>query len=137
MAFEFRGMAPLLQVFDMPTAIHFYRDLLGFELITTSGAGEHSDWVLLRRGGIELMLNTAYEAQDRPPAPDPTRSASHADTGLFFGCPDLDSAYEHLKSQGLRVEPPQVRDYGMRQLYVTDPDGYVLCFQWPVLLTAV
>ena len=21
--------------------------------------------------------------------------------------------------------------YGMRQLYVSDPDGYTLCFQWP------
>ena len=55
MAFELRGMAPLLQVFDMPTAIRFYRDLLGFELIGASGADEHSDWVLLRRSGIELM----------------------------------------------------------------------------------
>ena len=36
MAIEVQGLAPLLQVFDMPTSIRFYRDLLGFTVVTTS-----------------------------------------------------------------------------------------------------
>ena len=36
MAIEIRGMTPLLQVFDMPTSIAFYRDVLGFDLVSTS-----------------------------------------------------------------------------------------------------
>jgi hypothetical protein len=32
MAIDVRGLVPLLQVFDMPTSIRFYRDVLGFEL---------------------------------------------------------------------------------------------------------
>ena len=36
MAVEIRGMAPLFQVYDMPTSIAFYRDVLGFEVVTTS-----------------------------------------------------------------------------------------------------
>jgi len=39
MAIEIRGMAPLLQVFDMPTSIAFYRDVLGFDLVSTSSLG--------------------------------------------------------------------------------------------------
>ena len=39
MGIEIRGMAPLLQVFDMPTSIAFYRDVLGFEVATTSKPG--------------------------------------------------------------------------------------------------
>ncbi len=31
----------------------------------------------------------------------------------------------------LRVEKPTIAPYGMKQLSVTDPDGYELCFQWP------
>ena len=77
------------------------------------------------------MLNTAYEAHERPPAPDPARVVAHADTTLFFTCADLDAAYAHVRARGLDVEAPTVRDYGMRQLSVTDPDGYGLCFQWP------
>jgi glyoxylase I family protein len=126
-----RGMAPLLQVFDMPTALRFYRDVLGFEVAGTSGGGDESDWVLLRNAGVELMLNTAYEADSRPPGPDPDRIASHADVGLFFGCSDLDGAYTDFVAKGVNAAPPKVAPYGMKQLYVTDPDGYVLCFQWP------
>ena len=131
MPIEIRGLAPLLQVFDMPASVAFYRDVLGFEVVSTSEPGPRFDWALLRLDGVELMLNTAYEADARPAEPDPARIAAHADTGIFLGCPDVDGAYEHLRARGVEVEPPATQGYGMRQLYVSDPDGYVLCFQWP------
>ncbi len=132
MAIEIRGVCPLLQVFDMPTSIRFYRDVLGFEVVQASHAGDRYDWALLRRDGTELMLNTAYEDDARPPAPDPARVAGHDDAALFYGCPDVDGAYRHLRAQGIDVAEPVVREYGMKQLYLNDPDGFVLCFQWPV-----
>lgn len=131
MALDVRGVAPLLQVFDMPTSVRFYRDLLGFELVSTSEPGEQFDWALLRLNGVELMLNTAYESDMRPAAPDPARVAGHADTALYFGCAEVDAAHRHLRGCGLAVAEPVVQAYGMKQLYVTDPDGYTLCFQWP------
>ena len=131
MAIAIWGCAPLLQVFDMPVAIHFYRDILGFELVTTSRPGDHFDWALLRLNAVDLMLNTAYEDGERPAAPDPARVAAHADAMLFFGCEDLDGVYRHLRAQGLSVKEPVTTHYGMRQLGVKDPDGYNLCFQWP------
>ncbi len=130
MPIAIQGLAPLLEVFDMPTSVHFYRDVLGFDLVSTSHPGDRFDWALLRLHGVEIMLNTAYEEHERPPAPDPARIAAHFDTALFFGCPDVDAAYRHLRAQGLDVEPT-VASYGMKQLYVTDPDGFRLCFQWP------
>ena len=132
MSLQIDGMAPLLQVFDMPTSLAFYRDLLGFERVDDSGAGDTSDWVWLRLHGVELMLNTAYESDGRPSEPDPARIAAHQRTGLFFGCRDVDGAYAYLLANGLQPDPPKIQDYGMKQLYVTDPDGYVLCFQWTV-----
>ena len=132
MGIEVRGMAPLLQVFDMPTSIAFYRDVLGFEVVPTSKPrGEHFDWALLRLKGVELMLNTAYEQDARPPAPDPARIAAHDDTAIYFGCPDVDAAYAHLRRRGIAAKEPEVAHYGMKQLYLHDPDGYNLCFQWP------
>jgi glyoxylase I family protein len=70
---QLAGFAPLIQVYDMPTSVAFYRDILGFEVAGTSPARgpDDFDWGLLRRDGIELMLNTAYEAPERPPQPDP------------------------------------------------------------------
>jgi glyoxylase I family protein len=133
MGIEAEGLVPLIQVFDMPTSIHFYRDIVGFEVIQTSPPKKSADdvgWALLRLGDAELMLNTRYEDHARPPAPDPARIAMHDDVGLFIGCRDVEGAYRHLIARGLKLEPPKVVPYGMKQLYVTDPDGYVLCFQW-------
>ena len=133
MAIEVRDIAPLLQVFDMPTSIRFYRDKLGFEVVSSDNNPPDSfDWVLLRLNGADLMLNTAYEAHERPSAPDPARIASHADTSLFFGCPDVDAAYAHLRSMGVDVEEPKITSYGFKGLRFKDPDGYSLCFHWPV-----
>lgn len=137
MAIRPTGLVPLLQVFDMPAAIRFYRDVLGFSVVSASdeieaAEGRYFHWALLRLGGAELMLNTAYDANERPPAREPERWRGHADTGLFIGCDDLDAVRALLASNGITVDPPRTVAYGMRQLYVTDPDGYVLCFQHPV-----
>lgn len=130
MAIDIRGLAPLLQVFDMPASLQFYCDVLGFEVALTDGKpGPHYDWVLLKLHGTELMLNTAYEAPERPPRPDQARIAAHDDTGLFFACPDLDAAYHHLREKGVHTKESKVAPYGMKQLWFSDPDGYCLCFQ--------
>lgn len=136
MAFEVRGLCPLLQVFDMPASLAFYRDILGFELVQAAPRAQEAsadlfDWVWLRHGDADLMLNTAYDPDAvRPPVPDPARVAAHDDTGLFMRCPDVDAVYEHLREKGLAVDAPKIAPYGMKQLYVKDPDGFVLCFQW-------
>jgi len=131
MDLRLEGMCPLLEVFDMPTSIRFYRDVLGFEVIQSAPPGDDCDWCQLRLGDTELMLNTQYEKNARPPAPDSGRATAHGDISLFFGCSDLDAAYAHFRACGIDLEPPKVRDYGMRQVSLHDPDGYQLCLQWP------
>ena len=128
---DIHGVAPLLQVFDMPTSLRFYRDVLGFEVWASSTPGDNCDWCGLRLHGGEIMLNTAYEADNRPAKPDPSRIASHRDIGLYFGCEDLDAAYHNLREHGIELKEPSVAPYGMRQLSFQDPDGYGLCLQWP------
>ena len=132
MSIDVRGVCVLLQVFDMPASVHFYCDVLGFEVVQTSvREGDQFDWGLLRLGEATLMLNTAYEQEYRPAQPDMAVVAAHRDTCLYFGCPDVDGAYRHLLAHGVDVKEPKVAPYGMKQLYVSDPDGYGLCFQWP------
>lgn len=134
MALDLRGVTPLLQVYDMPTSIRFYRDVLGFRIVSTSPliSEDRFHWALLRLGDAELMLNTAYESDgDRPAMPDTTRVAAHDDTALFFGCPDVEAAYKELRDKGAKAREPVVTAYGMKQLYLHDPDGYSLCLQWP------
>ena len=53
MAIEVRGLCPYFEVYDMPASIRFYRDVLGFEVKSTSPALSGHDrfhWVLLGLG---------------------------------------------------------------------------------------
>jgi catechol 2,3-dioxygenase-like lactoylglutathione lyase family enzyme len=131
MGLRIGGFATLLQVFDMPTSLAFYRDVLGFEVVSDAPDDGRCDWVMLKMQRSELMLNTAYEADHRPAAPDSTRVAAHADTALFFDCEDVDVAFDSLRERGIPARAPIVTDYGMKQLYLNDPDGYEICLQHP------
>lgn len=133
------GMTPLLQVFDMPRAIRFYRDVLGFDRVSDSGPvmrngtptgdADDVDWCWLRRGTVDLMLNTMFEWDSRPPVPPAERVAAHNDTTLYFGCADPQAAWAYLRVHGVDADPPADQSYGMTQVYARDPDGYNLCFQ--------
>ncbi len=132
MAIDINGMTPLIQVFDMPRSLGFYRDILGFEIVSDSGDGDDSSWVWLRLNGCDLMLNDQYEPGNVPNGPPPERVRWHDDTCIFFGCPDVEATYEFLLSRGVELDPPKIAPYGMKQLNLQDPDGYGICFQWSV-----
>ena len=129
MAIKTQGLAPLLQVFDMPVSLSFYRDKIGFEVVDPSS--DDVDWALLKLNDAEIMLNTAYEKSDRPPVPDPIRISAHGDIALYFECPDVDAAYFILSDKGVSLDKPVITSYGWKAIYVNDPDGYCLCFHWP------
>ncbi len=135
MAIAIEGAVPLLCVYDVPTSIAFYRDVLGFEVVETSkpftDARDDYGWAMMRLNGVELMVNNQYEDNVRPTQPDPARALGHRDTILYFACRDVDGVYAYLRARGVAAEPPKVAYYGMKQVYVKDPDGYGLVFQWP------
>ena len=129
-----RSMVPYLQVYDMPASLRFYRDQLGFQVVMQSQPElkDDCDWVLLKWHDAQLMLNTIYENPDRPPQPDPTRAIGHADVAMYFGCPDVEAMYAYLLSKGLEIREPFTTGYNFKAINITDPDGYRLCFHWPV-----
>jgi hypothetical protein len=50
----------------------------------------------------------------RPSTPDPRIMATHGDTGLFFGAPDVDAVSAHLRAKGIDLKEPNVAPYGMK-----------------------
>jgi glyoxylase I family protein len=117
------GIAPLLRVQDMGRAIAFYRGVLGFDVVATMPRdGTDPHWCMLALGDIAIML-------------DASSPVVSADRGLgftlYFGCPDVDRAYDYLRQHQYKVDVPVTTGYGMRQLLVRDPDGFELCLQHP------
>ena len=117
---------PLLAVDDLESSLAFWQDLLGFKLVGQAESDDgHIFWCRLERGNSSIMLQAA-EAEDGP------AKARGRGVTLYFVCDDVDALYQEAVSRGLRVDPPTVAPYGMRQLYVPEPNGYFVCFESPV-----
>jgi uncharacterized glyoxalase superfamily protein PhnB len=129
MAIGATSVTALFQAFDMRKSVAFYCDALGFELVRKHEPEGNLYWAMLKLDQAVIMLNSMFEAENQPEKP-PQRPG-HGDVCLYFQCPDVDAAYEHLRAKGLNVAAPKVAYYGMKQLYLKDPDGYELCFQQP------
>ena len=125
MGFSPLGLTPLIGVFDMPRALAFYRDMLGFAVVSASpevetAEGRFSHWMWLRFGRAEIMLNTQYDSNERPLQPPEKRSK---DAVFYIGCSDVELAYLELTDRGLKAERPKVALYGLKFFSVEDPDG--------------
>jgi len=133
-SFKLYGIAPLLYVYDMPTSLAFYRDKLGFKINLQSEpeAGDDCNFVYLKMDEIELMLNTQYEKKNRPKVPDTDRIKTHSDTVLYFGCADIDGLHKKFTATGLIIKEPVITQYNFKAINFPDPDGYGLCFHWPI-----
>lgn len=115
-------LVPLLFVEDIARSVGFYRDQLGFTMTEKWEPGGKLGWCRLARGGATLMLQQACE-EDSPAA------GRGRGVGFFFLCDDADAIHIELCASGLLLDPPTVAFYGMKQLFLKDPDGYELCFQ--------
>jgi glyoxylase I family protein len=117
---EIRELWPLLTVGEMARSLAFYRETLGFEFADKAESSGRIFWCRLKRGGSSLMLQQA-EAEDGP------MENLGRDLCLYFLCDD--ALHAELAGRGLTLPPPQTAYYGMRQVYLTDPDAYQLCFE--------
>lgn len=103
-----------LPVAKLTRSLAFYRDRLGLEV---GFAGES----MVEFPAVGLVLDE--EAEFR-------RSEVSVTVGL--GVEDVDSAFADLEARGCPVaESPADQPWGVRNFYVTDPDGYVIEFEQP------
>jgi uncharacterized glyoxalase superfamily protein PhnB len=113
LAFQVTGLAVILHVRDMLTALAYYRDKLGFAITFTWE--DPPRYVCLCLDDAAIHLN-AYV----PPA-----GPSHV--SIF--CKGIDALYAELIARGVDIaEPIDDRPYGMRDFAVTDPDRHRLVF---------
>jgi len=117
-----RELVPLLFVQDVEQSAAFYRGKLGFEMTLKWESDGQLSWCRLARDGSAVMLQQACD-EDGPP------EGRGRGVGFFFNCTNADQIHAEFAARGLKLEPPKTAFYGMHQLFVTDPDGYELCFQ--------
>ena len=115
---------PLLLAADLRASADFYCRQLGFEVVRQWEPDGALAWCWLQQGGAALMLQQACD-EDPPPA------AWGKGMTLYFLCDAVDAFHRELTERNVTASTPEDAFYGMRQMFVTDPDGYALCFETP------
>lgn len=130
------GLTPYIEVFDMVTSVAFYRDAIGFDVLFASPEvetleGRFSHFVRLGRGRAEIMLNTAYDSNERPTSRSEPRWAGCQHIQFYIDCDDVGGLHAELSGRGYEAERPTKTGYGYLAFSVSDPDGYRLIFHSP------
>jgi catechol 2,3-dioxygenase-like lactoylglutathione lyase family enzyme len=120
------GIAPFFIVRDVPAALAFYRDRLGFEIIFQGPPGDIFFGIVCRGGAMIMLKSVGVE-----PLPNYQREGG-ARWDAYLNVPDPDAlAAEYASRQVEFSAPLKDDDDGLRGFEVKDADGYVLFFGRP------
>ena len=113
---RFHSLEPRLHIADFDRSVAFYRDVLGFEVLTTF----HEDvpsFAILARDGVALQIGGI----------DATKTAaSPATVTLYFDVGDALDLHASLKDRVKIAWGPEVYFYHRREFAFHDPDGHLI-----------
>jgi uncharacterized glyoxalase superfamily protein PhnB len=149
-----------MMVDDIHATIAFYRDVLGFEHIMSVPKGVKATffeydparpliYAAIRHGGIELMMQQRQSLMEEVPvfahgaaaggemaplegAVPPWEQPCGSTVVFYFQTDDVEALAAKVKGVCEVVRDLHDTFYGMREIYVRDLNGYVLCFAQPV-----
>jgi len=130
-----KSLAPNLMVEDVRRSAGFWCDKLGFEprMSVDAAKGFHPGlpdtgeiiYAQFVSGNVEVMVQRRDSIGEELP------SFSDRATGggftLYVQVDDLDALFERLGDSVPTVKDLHTTFYGMREWYVSDPDGVVVC----------
>lgn len=123
------SIAPYFIVRDVPSAVAFYRDHLGFEVQYIAPESDPFFAIVQRDGAPIFMKAILPEVQATP---NPSRHP-WAKWDAFVHTPAPDALATEFTSRGTPFhEALRDTEDGLRGFEVKDPDGYVLFFGRPL-----
>lgn len=120
-----RGLRPMLAVIDLPRAVRFYVEKLGFNC--NAMHGNPPVWAEVERDGTAIMLNA-------PPADSIRRDVPLTSKNyqiFYIDVQNVATLREEFVSKGVEAGDMRVAIYGMKEFEVRDPEGYWLWFGEP------
>jgi lactoylglutathione lyase len=124
MSVSFRSPFPILYSEDLPAALRFYRDLLGFSVTFRFPDEGEPVFVGLELDGRELAIGDVSDPDAAAIHGKPLRPVSGHRFELCIYTGDVDAALAELREAGVTVlTEPVDQPWGERLAYVEDPDG--------------
>ena len=127
---EISGIAPFFIVRNVPAALSFYRDQLGFGITFQGPDPDDIFFGIVQRGGAMIIVKDVGV----DPMPNCTRDVQKgwARWDAYLHVPDPDALAAEFSSRNVEFfRPLENDDDGLRGFELRDADGYVLFFGRP------
>ena len=125
---EIGGISPLFIIENVPAALEFYRDKLGFEITFQGPSDDDIFFGIVKRGRAMIM----FKDVGVEPLPNYKRGPG-ARWDAYVYVPDPDALAAEFCSRHVEfTEPLKDTHDGLRGFELKDADGYVLFFGRPV-----
>jgi len=111
MTTSIEATVPVLASLDLDESRDFYVSRLSFRVLR-----QDADYLMLARDGAELHF---WLCADRHVAEN---------TSCYVRTGDCQALFDEFSRRGLALQPPVLRPWGMKELYVIDPHGNLLKF---------
>ncbi len=126
---EISGIAPFFIVKNVPIALSFYRDLLGFDITFQGPSDDDIFFGIVQRGAAMIILKDIGV----DPVPNHTRDIKKgiARWDAYIYVPDPDALAAEFSSRNVEFFLPLKDTYsddGLRGFEIKDADGYILFF---------
>lgn len=127
---DIAGIAPFFIVRNVPAALAFYRDRLGFDITFQGPEPDDIFFGIVQRDAAMILLKDVGVE----PLPNHKRDVQKgwARWDAYLAVPDPDALATEFASRNVEfVQPLQDDDDGLRGFALEDADGYVLFFGRP------
>ena len=121
-----KKLTPNLMVEDVGWTLDFYRETLGFEILTTLPKQAPFDFAIVQRDGVELMFQSRLSLSENVPAL--TGSPIGASQTFYIEVTGIRDLYESLRDKVEIVVDFHTTFYGTQEFYFRDINGYIISF---------
>ena len=127
------SISPFFIVADVPAALSFYRDMLGFQVAFRGPTPGDEFFGIVRRDGAMIMFKALGVVSDGKevtvePVPNYNRKPAFS-WDAYLEIPDPDLLAAEFASRGVAFSVPLTdNDDGLRGFVIQDLDGYGLFF---------
>ena len=131
-----KRITPNFEVTDIKQTVKFYTDILGFKLTmavphTLDGAdGELENekeyvYALVTNNGVEVSFQRTDSFYEDVPILQ--RKDIGASISFYIEVEDIESFHNDLKNKNIEATELKTSWYGMREFFIKDNNGYILC----------
>jgi uncharacterized glyoxalase superfamily protein PhnB len=114
-----------VQPSSFDASLAFYRDVLGWKLISSWGRKDEPRGACLSSEAMSVVLAEPHPAQDK--------SKTHGINGtrptVHLRVENVDERYAALAASGAALFAPEPTHWGTRWFVVKDPDGNLIAFE--------